>query len=76
MEKEILYILCLPCAKQPAGNLKFSPQFCEAGNSPTGERKKLRLREDKQINYIHYSSWKDSKMLHGNDHLSSQRHIL
>lgn len=61
VEEEILGILCLPCANQQVGTLKFWPQFCEAGNSPTGERKKLRLRKDKQINYIHYSSWKGSK---------------
>lgn len=61
VEEEILGILCLPCAKQWAGTLKFSPQFCEAGNSPTGEKAKLRLRKGKQICYIHYSSWKGSK---------------
>lgn len=61
VEKEILDILCLPCAKEWAGTLKFLPQFCEVGNSPTGERKKLRHRKGKQISYIHYSSWKGSK---------------
>lgn len=57
---DTLCTLWLPGGEQSAVNLKFSPQFSEEGKSPIGEREKLRLREGKQINDIHYSSWKDS----------------